>query len=225
MDVDDFGIDAVCCEHFCGLHAFINFQTGCKDRNIVAFTKDNTFAELKFIGTLIIEYRDCQTSETHVNRSDIFISSFYGSSCFHIIGRVDDHHARDHTHQSDIFVALMCGTVFTDRNTGMRSTDLDIQVRITDGVADLFKSTACCEHGKRACKRNFSGGGKTSCNAHHIALCDTAVDVSFREYFLENSGFGSSGKVGIQYNQIFMFFSDFNKSISVALSCSDFLYF
>ena len=59
------------------------------------------------------------------------------------------------------------------------------------------------------------------------AAANDIVDMSNTSHGYVTVNYTSSAKlkVGIQYNQIFMFFSDFNKSISVALSCSDFLYF
>ena len=155
----------------------------------------------------------------------MLISSLYSSSCFNIIRRIDHNHARDCTHQRDIFVALMSSTVFTNRDTGMSSTNLHIQMRIADTVSDLFKSTACCKHCKRTCKRHFAGCSKTSCDTHHIALSNTTVDMSFRKFLLKNTCLGCFSKVSIQNDNLFMFLAKLYQSMTIAFSCSDFLYF
>ena len=48
----------------------------------------------------------------------------------------------------DSFVTLMCSSVLTNGNTCMCSTDLNIVLRISNRVTNLFKCTSCCEHCK-----------------------------------------------------------------------------
>ena len=59
--------------------------------------------------------------------SDVYSSDL---SClrFHIITRINDNHARNFTHQSDIFIPLMCCSIYADRNACMCCSDLDIQM-------------------------------------------------------------------------------------------------
>ena len=71
---------------------------------------------------------------------------------------VDHYHTRDLTHQGQILQALMSSTVFSDRNSCMGSSDLYIQMRISDGVANLLIVTSGCKHCKRTDKRNFPTG-------------------------------------------------------------------
>ena len=66
---------------------------------------------------------------------------------------------------------------------------------------------------------------KSGRNTHHVALCDTTVNMSFRKFFFEHSCLSSCSKVSVQNNQIFMFFSKLYQSCAIAGSCSDFLYF
>ena len=47
---------------------------------------------------------------------------------------------------------------FSDRNSCMGSSDLYIQMRISDGVANLLIVTSGCKHCKRTDKRNFPTG-------------------------------------------------------------------
>ena len=98
-----------------------------------------------------------------------------------------------------------CSAVFTDRDTGVGADDLDIQLRITNGVADLLKRSACGEHGKGRRKRNFTAGGQTGSNADHVALCDAAVKEAFRVCFFEDARLGGSSKVCIQNDDLRVF--------------------
>ena len=42
----------------------------------------------------------------------------------------------------------MRGAVLAHRDAAVGGTDLDVQVGVADGVADLLKGAACGEHGK-----------------------------------------------------------------------------
>ena len=95
------------------------------------------------------------------------------------------HYARNHSHQGKILQALMCGAILTYRNTAVSCSDLYIQLRISDGVTNLLISTSCCKHCKSTCKGNLTCGSDSCCNTHHVALCDTAVNVTLREFFFQ----------------------------------------
>jgi len=116
-------------------------------------------------------------------------------------------------------------TVFSYGNTGVCCTDLYVQVRISYRVSYLFKSTSCCKHCKRTCKRNFSCGGKTCCDTDHVTLSDTTVNMAFRKYFLKHTGFGGSCQVCIQNYQVFVLFSQFYQGVTITFSGCNFLYF
>ena len=210
MDIDYFRIDSVCCKLFSCCKRFAHFKSCCNDCYIFTFAKYDSFSDLELIIRIIIDYRHCKSSETHIYRSLMFICCKYSCSCFYIICRADHYHTWDCSHKSDIFVALMGSTIFTNGNTCMCSTDLNIVLRISDRVTNLFECTSCCEHCKCTCKRNFACCSDTSCNSDHVAFCDTTVDKSFRECFLKHSCLCSSGKVSIKYYYIIMQFSKFN---------------
>ena len=81
----------------------------------------------------------------------------------------------------------------TDGYTGVSSTDLNIQMRVTNRVSHLLKSASCCKHCESARYRNLAGQRKTCCNADHIGFCNTAVNVSFGIFLLEHIGLGGLG--------------------------------
>ena len=225
VDVDHFCFDAVFCQHLSRCQRLGYHKTGCYDSQILTFPEGHTLSELEFIIRTVIDHRCSQTAETEIYRSHILVSGFHSCFCLDIITGVDNNHAGDHTHQGNIFVALMGCSVLSYRKTCMSGSNLHIQMRITDGVSHLLKGTACCKHGKRTHEGNFSCCGKTGCNACHITLCNTAVDVAIRKYFFKHTGFGGFSKVSIQNHEIFMLFSQFHQSVSVTLSGSDLLYF
>ena len=66
-------------------------------------------------------------------------------------------------------------------------------------------------------ENGFACRGDTSGNAHHIALRDTAIEKSFWEFLLENSGFGRCGKVGIE-NEKVIFCTEVGKCLTVGFS-------
>ena len=225
VDVDDLGINAVCCKFLCCFQSGAYAKACCNDGDILAFTENNAFSELKFVIRSVVDHRHCQTSETKVNRSVVFISCFHAGFCLYIICRVQNDHARDGSHQGDILVALMCCAVFSYGNSGMGSTDFYVQMRVSDGVAHLLKRTACGKHREGACERNDACGGKTGSDSHHITFCDTTVDVAVRICFFEHTGLGCCCKVSVEYDQIVMLCAKLNQCITIAFSCCNFLYF
>ena len=225
VDVDDFCIDAVSGKFFCCFQSGAYAKSGCNDGQVLALTENNAFSELKFVVRSVVDDWCCQTSETKVNRSVVFISCFDACFCFDIICWVQDDHARNGSHQGDILVALMGCTVFSYGDSGMGCTDFYIQMRISDGVAYLLKSTACRKHGKGTCKRDDACGGKSGSDSHHITFCDTTVDVAVRICFFEHTGLGCCCKVSVEYDQIVMLCAKLNQCITIAFSCCNFLYF
>lgn len=49
VDVDDLGINAVCCKFLCCFQSVAYAKACCNDGDILAFTENNAFSELKFV--------------------------------------------------------------------------------------------------------------------------------------------------------------------------------
>ena len=225
MDIDHLSRDTVSLKKLSSLKAFIYLKSGSDDGYIFTFFQGDSFTNFKFIISFIIDYRNCQTAKSHINRSNILSSSFYSSSCFYVICRADNGHSRNCTHNSDILVTLMSSSILTYRDTGMSSTDLNVQVRISDRVTNLLKCSSCCEHSKRRSERDLSAGSKSCCYSHHISFSDTTVNVTLRECFFENTSLSSSCKVCIKYDNIRILCAKLCQSVTVAFSRCDLLYF
>ena len=135
----------------------------------------------------------------------MLVSCFYHSFCFNIIRRACNNHSRDCSHKCKVFAALMSSAIFTNRDSTVSSTDLNIDLRICDRVTNLLKCTSSCKHCKCAGKRNFSSCSQTCSDTHHIALSDTAVNMTLRKFFLKYTCLSSCSKVSVQNDQVFMF--------------------
>ena len=84
----------------------------------------------------------------------------------------------------------------------MGGSDLDVQVRVADGVADLLKAAARNEHGKAGHEGDIAHRGHTGGDADHVLLGNAAVKMTVRELFAEDLGLGGGGQVGIKDDQV-----------------------
>ena len=81
----------------------------------------------------------------------------------------------------------------------MCSADLNVKVGIADAVAYDLERSACREHREGACEYELAGACDTSRYAHHVCLCDTAVEESVRVSLLEDACLGRCRKVSVEY--------------------------
>ena len=131
-DINYLSADAVCCELLCSLKSCAYANTRSYNTNISTLSKYSTFSNFEFIIWSVVNNRACCTSKTYVNRSYVLSCCSYASSCLDVICRAHNNHAWDCAHKSDILVALVAGAVLTYSDTSMCSTDLNIEMRITD---------------------------------------------------------------------------------------------
>ena len=96
----------------------------------------------------------------------------------------------------------MACAVLTDRQSGMRSADLDIEMRVTDRIADLLKRSSGCEHGEAGGKGDLAAGSQSGCHAHHVRLGDAHIEMALRTDLRCLSGFGAAGQIGIQHDDV-----------------------
>ena len=151
------------------------------------------------------------------------IGRLHCRSRLHVIRRIDDHHLRNCTHQSDIFIALMGGSIFTYGDSCMCGRHFYIQMRIADGISNLLKSPPRRKHCESTGKRNLSGCCDSRRNTHHIALCNSAVDMAFRKFLLKYCRFCRLCQIGVQDHQIFMLLSQFHQRVAIAFPGCNFL--
>ena len=222
-DIDDLCIDTVGSKHLCSAYCGINHDTGSYYGYVLTLSYDASLSDLELVIGLIVDNGAGCTAESDINRSLVLKRCSYGCLSLDVICGTHYHHSGNGSHKSDILVTLVGCTVLTYGDTRMGSTDLNVEMRISDGVSHLLECSSCCEHCEGAYEGDLTGKGKACCNAHHVGLCDTAVDMSVGISFSENTGLGSCCKVCIKYYELGKFFCQILKSISVALSGCYFL--
>ena len=112
----------------------------------------------------------------------------------------------------------MARAVFADRYTRMGSTNLDIEMRISDCVSYLFKSTTRGEHCKRACKYGVADGRESAGDAYHVALCDTGIKKSVRIRLFEHSCFCRLCKVCIENDELIIYGTELYERFAVTVT-------
>ena len=108
--------------------------------------------------------------------------------------------------------------VLTNGDTRVSCADLYVEVGVCDRVTNLLECTACRKHCEGGCENGLAGGRDTCRNGHHIALCDTAVEKSFGELLLENTGLGCRRKVSVENDEIVLL-AECRKRVTVGFSC------
>ena len=118
----------------------------------------------------------------------------------------------------------MACAVLTYGNAGMSCAELNVEVRITDSISDLLKSTACKEHCEGACENGVTRRCKTCGNAYHITFGDSCIKKSIRECLFKHACFCCGGKIGVHNNKALVLLAELNQSFTVSFSCCCFDY-
>ena len=114
-------------------------------------------------------------------------------------------------------IALVGSAVLSDGDTCVSRADLNVEVRIAYAVSNLLVSSACRKHSEGGCEYSLAGRSDTCRNAHHIALCDSAIEESLRELFLKHTRLGSRRKICVEHQKIILF-AKVGKRLAVAFS-------
>ena len=80
-------------------------------------------------------------------------------------------------------------TVFTQCDSGMRCTDLDVFSGVGHGLADLVVDSACGEIGECTGERNPATDCHSGCNADHIGFRDANLEKAVREFLFKRIHF------------------------------------
>ena len=105
----------------------------------------------------------------------------------------------------------------------MRGTNLNVEVRVADGVTDLLKGAAGGEHGKGAREGNAAGGRDTGGNTHQVALGDTHVEKAVGASGLKFAGLRGGGQVGVEDHKVIVLVGELDEGLAVAYARGDFL--
>lgn len=116
------------------------------------------------------------------------------------------------------FQNLVRGAIFTQRQAGVRSADLDIFIRVGDGLPELIVYPTRRKVGEGAGVWNFPGGSRTCGDAHHIGFCNSDLKKTFRERFDEGFHFQRPDEVGARSDHFRILFSNFKQPCTKAVS-------
>ena len=116
----------------------------------------------------------------------------------------------------------MRGTVLAHRDTGVRGANLEVEVRITDGITDLLKSAAGGKHGKGAREGNATGGCDTGGNTHQVALGNAHIEEAVGAGSLKLAGLRGGGQVGVEDHKVIVLVGELDEGLAVAYARGDF---
>ena len=105
----------------------------------------------------------------------------------------------------------------------MRGADLDVKVRVADGVADLLKGAAGGEHGEGARKGDTAGGRNAGGDAHQVALGDAHIKETVGAGGLKLTGLRGGGQVGVEDHKVIVLVGELDEGLAVAYTRGDFL--
>ena len=223
MHVDDLGIDALSSKLLSGLERLADHQAAGDDGDVGALAHDDALAYLELVGLGVVDNRRGQTGEAHIHGAVALVGGARHGAGLDIVGGNNHGHAGDDAHQGDILAALVRGTILAHRDTGVRGTNLNVKVRIADGVADLLKGAASSEHGKAAREGNAAGGRDTGGNTHQVALGDAHIEEAVGAGRLELAGLRGGGQVGVEDHKVIVLVGELDEGLAVAYARGDFL--
>ena len=175
---------------------------------------------------LVVEHGNRQTAKAEVDRALHLVGGTDSGAGFHIVSGADDRHTGDAAHEGKVLTALVGSAVLAHRDAAVGGTDLDVEVRVADGVADLLKRAARGKHGKAGNKGDIAHGGQACSHTHHIALGNAAVKVAAGVSLAEHARLGGSSQIRVQHHQLIVALGgQLFQGIAVTVTGCDLLHF
>ena len=160
-----------------------------------------------------------QSSQPYITRSFHRINRLNDRLRFFGVARLKHLHIRQGTHQRQIFNRLVRCAVFPNADAGMSSTDLYIQIRITDAVADLFKSSSCRKHRETGSINNLAARCQSCGNRHHVAFGNSKIKMSVWANLFCFNRLRRLGQIRIQNDNVFFFQHQLRQGFSISFPC------
>ena len=223
VDVDDGSVDAFLGEHFCSHQGLIDHQTRCEDRNILALAQDVCLADLKGLDHVTLENGRGETSKAHIDRAVHLGNRHGGGLCFVGVRGADDRHAGDGAHEREILDALVAAAVLADADARMGGADLNVEVRVSNGVSDLLIGAAGRKHRKRRAVGDEAHRGHTGGDVDHVGLGNAAVVEFFGVRLGDLAGLRGVGEVGVEHDDLIVLFDQFDQRFAVSLTGRNFI--
>ena len=208
MDVDNFGGDAFLLQFVSCFESRI-YQMSCGyNAHILAFVHHNGFANHKFlVGRGEVGYFGA--AKTEIYGAYVFSGGNGGGFGLVVVAGVDDHHVGQPFHQAYVLHNLVGGTILAYGDAGVGACNLDVEVGIGHGHADLVIHTAGDKAGECACKRYLATDSQAGGDADHIGFCDARLDETLGMGFLEVSHLQTAGHIGTEGENTRIFLTSF----------------
>jgi len=222
VHVDDAGGDAVLGEQLARGERHLDVHADGDDRDVGAVREHGALAQLKLIaGDGVGHGLDGEAAETHVGRAVIVEQGFGRETHFVAVARAEHCHAGDRAHEGEVLDALMGRAVFADGQAAVAAHDLDVQMRVADGVAHLLPGAAGCEHGEGVDKGLVAAERHAAGDADHVGLGDAHVEEALGMRFFKEFGHGRAGEVGVEHDKLGIFVGQLYERLAVGLtSCN-----
>ena len=104
----------------------------------------------------------------------------------------------------------------------MGSANLDVEVRVANGIADLFVRAAGGEHGKGARKGDVARGRNAGGEPHQVALGNAGIVEALRVRSLKLTRLRSGSQVGIEHYKVIVLIAQLDERLAVAYARGDF---
>ena len=223
MHVDDLGIDATGSERLSSLERLTDHKAASDDRDIGTLAHNHAATDLELIVLAVVDDRCRQTAEAHVDRTLKLIGGAHASTGLDVVGGNDHRHTRNRTHERDVLAALMRSAVLAHRNAGMGGANLDVEMRVANGIADLLVGATGGKHRKGARKSNAARGRDAGGKTHQVVLGDTGIVKALRVDSLKLTRLRSGGQVGIEHYKVIVLIAQLDKCLAIANARGDFL--
>ena len=223
--IDDPHVDALLFAGHGGAQRLAGHQAGGEHGDVKALGELFRLADFKGISAGVMEHRGGQTADPDVDGAVVGVGGAHGGAGLHVVGGVDDHHVGDGAHQGDVLAHLMGGAVLPHRQARVAGNDLDVELRVGDGVADLVVGAAGGEHGKAGGEGGVAHAGQTRSHAHHVLLGNAAVEEPVGVLLPEQGSLGGGGQVRVQHHNVVMaFLGQLHQRAAVAVTGGDFFH-
>ena len=216
VHIDDAGGNALCGQNLPGLAGHAHHDAGGDDRHVAAVGNRDALPKLKLVvRQLVGEDLGGGAGQTEIGGAVVVQQGFYGQPHFVTVAGANHSHAGDLPHQGQVFGALMGGAVLADGDAAVGADDLDVQMGIGDGVADLLVRAAGSEDGEGVGKGLQTGGSHARGNADHVILRDAAVEEALGISGPEVLRLSGHGQVCVQDHQLGVLLGKFYQGLAV----------
>ena len=117
----------------------------------------------------------------------------------------------------------MAAAVLADAHAGMGGADLDVEVRIGNGVADLLVGPAGREHREGGAEGNETHRAHAGGGVDHVGLGNAEVVEFLGVRLGDLAGLGRVGKVGVEHDDLIVLFHQLDQRFAVSLAGRNFI--